>query len=59
MIYVLQKTQIQKLFLNSKMKNYFVVSVGANYTKMERQKMVFKNISVANERQQYQKHQIQ
>ena len=41
------------------MKNYFVVSVGANYTKMERQKMVFKNISVANVRQQYQKHQIQ
>ena len=59
LIYVQLKVQIQKLFLNLKIKKYFVRNVDVNYIRMEKQKMVFKNIFVVAVRPLHQKHQIQ
>ncbi len=53
------KSSNSKLFLNLKIKKYFVRNVDVNYIRMEKQKMVFKNIFVVAVRPLHQKHQIQ
>ena len=50
--------QIQKLFLNLKMKIYFVINVDVDYIKMEKLKLVFKSTYVVDVIKRYQKHQI-